>query len=222
MWIGESQMPLVEREVLGQRSWVLSNSNIEMAVTHLGAHMAPVEFHRTSGPVQPYYVSPWQGQGLELPEGLSEVPQRGDFFCLPFGLDRAPSSDELHRPHGETSSGSWTLAFHSEAGRVRTLSIQQKTSARVGSVERRFSLVEGHNVVYEQTAISGFAGPATFAHHAMCYPTPLPNMTRASIRPFVRAQRLRILAKFRRFANRVASKTVPFGLRGEVLPTFCN
>jgi hypothetical protein len=160
-------MSVVEREILGQRSWVLTNDNIEMAVTQLGAHMAPVEFCRDSVTVQPYYVSPWQGEGLELPEGISEVAQRGDFFCMPFGLDRAASSEEVHRPHGETSSSMWTYDSESKVGRVQTLTIQQRTTARVGSVERCFSLVEGDNVIYDDTQIMGFAGPVTFAHHAM-------------------------------------------------------
>ena len=43
-----------------QPSWVIRNDQIEIAVTQLGAHMAPVTFYRRdAAPVRPYHVSPW-------------------------------------------------------------------------------------------------------------------------------------------------------------------
>ena len=47
-----------------QPSWVVRTDCVELAVTQLGAHMAPVTFFRQSDrPIQPYYISPWQDEG---------------------------------------------------------------------------------------------------------------------------------------------------------------
>jgi hypothetical protein len=139
-----------------------------MAVTHLGAHMAPVTFYRDSQqPIQPYYISPWQGENLVLDVGRSEIPLRGDFFCLPFGVDRDPSKGEKHLPHGETSGSLWSLIGVEEGDGVQTLTIGMETKAREGYVTRAFSLVELNNVIYDCTTIHGFAGPVTLAHHAV-------------------------------------------------------
>jgi len=159
---------ITERAIHSQPSWVMANDCVEMAVTHLGAHMAPVFFYRNQPqPVQPYYISPWQGEATTLEAGRSEIPLRGDFFCMPFGVDSNPDCEEKHPPHGETSGMLWTLAETNEHGRVKTLSLQMETKARAGHVTRTYSLVDGENVVYDCTTIHGFAGPVTFAHHAV-------------------------------------------------------
>jgi len=47
---GDVKLELVE----SQPSWVIGNDEVELAVTELGAHMAPVTFHAATGPpVQP-------------------------------------------------------------------------------------------------------------------------------------------------------------------------
>ncbi|MFW5807163.1 MAG: hypothetical protein ACOCWU_05795 [Spirochaetota bacterium] len=49
--------------------------------------MARVQFDRhTDSPFDPYYVSPWQNEGLALDEPVLQT-LRGDFFCMPFGED---------------------------------------------------------------------------------------------------------------------------------------
>jgi len=141
-----------------------------MSVTQLGAHMAPVEFCCEGPPVQPYYISPWQGSGEYVPEGLSEVPQRGDFFCMPFGFDRTPRARENHPPHGETAVAPWELVAERHQEALHMLSIELATTARAGVVRRSLSLVDGEDVVYDETVVAGFRGPTTFAHHAMLRP----------------------------------------------------
>jgi hypothetical protein len=153
--------------VASQPSWVLRNRNVELAVTHAGAHMAPVTFCRdVSRSVQPYHISPWQD---ENPHGLPAVmtPLRGDFFCLPFGGNERPHRGEHHPPHGETAGSNWTLEKAEFDGETATLALRLQTRVRPGIVRREFSLVEGHNAVYSRTLIEGFAGPAPFAHHAI-------------------------------------------------------
>jgi len=158
------------KEILGQPSWTLQSNTVSMSLTRLGAHMAPVEFCCGASPVQPYYISPWQGSGEDVPEGLSEVPQRGDFFCMPFGFDRSPYAQEKHPPHGETAVAPWELVAETHHKTLHTLSIERTTKARPGVVRRSFSLVDGEDVVYDETVIQGFQGPTTFAHHALLRP----------------------------------------------------
>jgi hypothetical protein len=165
--MSNAESSLEFRSIRGQPSWVLRSTTIEMAVTELGAHMAPVRFDvRSTDPIEPYAISPWQGETEGLPAGGSELPLRGDFFCLPFGSGEAPGG-EVHPPHGLTSSGKWTLlGSQSDRGR-HSLHIGINTPVRSGRVMRTFTLLDGESVVYDATEIDGFSGPATLGHHAV-------------------------------------------------------
>jgi hypothetical protein len=155
------------RRIHSQPSWVIRNDEVELAVTRLGGHMAPVTFHRQSRqPVQPYYISPWQDERVQVPAPVL-APLRGDFFCLPFGANHQPFRGERHPPHGETSGGIWHLEAATVQGQVSTLALRIDTQARLGRVRRELSLVAGHNVVYSRIVIEGYAGPTPFAHHAI-------------------------------------------------------
>ncbi len=71
--------------VASQLCWMFQNDTVRLAVTQTGAHMAPVIFGLDSDrTIQPYYVSPWQNEGLKLDPPVL-ISLRGDFFCLPFG-----------------------------------------------------------------------------------------------------------------------------------------
>jgi len=155
------------RTIRGQPSWMLRSSSVGMAVTHLGGHMAPVFFDaESSAPVQPYAISPWQGETEDLPACGSELPLRGDFFCLPFGSGPAPNG-ETHPPHGLTSSGPWTHLESSSIGGTHRLKLCIELPVRNGRVTQTYTLHDGENAVYTTTAIEGFAGPATMGHHAV-------------------------------------------------------
>jgi len=127
--------------------------------------MAPVYFHRQSRrPVQPYYISPWQDEGLKVDEPVL-VPLRGDFFCLPFGGGREADGRE-HPSHGETASSHWRFGGLTKRGGVTSLTLTMETKVRPGKVTKQLMLVDGHNVIYSQHRIEGFAGASTPGHHA--------------------------------------------------------
>ncbi|MCA9055481.1 MAG: hypothetical protein KDA75_16685, partial [Planctomycetaceae bacterium] len=152
--------------VHGQPAWALSSDTVELAVTELGGHMAPVTFDRQGKhPVRPYYVSPWQEEGLTL-EPPVLVPLRGDFFCLPFGGNAEPFRGESHPPHGETAGARWQVVGSDSRDGVHTLTLEIATKVRPGKVTKELSLVDGQNVVYSRHRIEGFAGPAPLGHHA--------------------------------------------------------
>ena len=150
----------------GQASWVVRSDQVELAVTELGGHMAPVNFYRnTSTPIQPYHISPWQGETHPYPVPVL-VPLRGDFFCMPFGGNADEHKGEKHPPHGEVAGSKWTYVGTKRQGPVSTLTLDMKTTARAGKVTKALQLVDGHNVVYSSHRIEGFQGRTPLGHHA--------------------------------------------------------
>ncbi len=150
-----------------QPSFVVATKQVEVALTQVGAHMAPVTFFRdTAQPVQPYYVSPWQEEkATEMPAPVL-VTLRGDFFCMPFGGNADAVAGEKHPPHGEIVGQPWKLAGTKTSGDVTTLTLSTETKVRKGRVTKELSLVDGQNVVYSRNTIEGFAGRAPLGHHA--------------------------------------------------------
>jgi hypothetical protein len=146
---------------------LLSTKQVELAVTKLGGHMAPVTFFRDSGkPVRPYYVSPWQDEKATKIPAPVMVPLRGDFFCMPFGGNSDEVGGEKHPPHGEVAGSAWKVAGTKKSGDVTTLTLGIETKARKGKVTKELSLVDGQNVVYSRQTIEGFAGSVPLGHHA--------------------------------------------------------
>jgi hypothetical protein len=157
-----------DRTIHSQPSWILANDDVEIAVTTLGGHMAPVTFDRRSvAPIQPYHISPWQDEGLESLPAAVLVPLRGDFFCLPFGGNAAALGTETHVPHGEAATGAWSFVGRDrKADGSETLTLRLDTKVRPGTITKELTLVPGQPVVYSRHVIDGFAGPAPLGHHA--------------------------------------------------------
>ncbi len=153
------------RSIHSQPSWVLIGDQVELAVTKLGGHMAPVTFYRdTASPVEPYHISPWQEEALAIDEPVL-VPLRGDFFCAPFGADN-DYRGEKHPAHGESATAKWSDARIEQQEDVIALSMQMKTKIRPGTITKTLSLVEGHNAVYCRHRLEGFSGKMCLGHHA--------------------------------------------------------
>lgn len=153
------------KTIVNQPSWVIRSDSVELAVTQLGGHMAPVTFFRDSRkPCQPYYISPWQKEKIKTGVPILE-PLRGDFFCLPFGGNNTVAG-ESHPVHGETATKKWTLAGVERSGDVTSLELRMELTIRPGRAMKTLSLVAGQNVVYGRDVIEGFAGPTTMGHHA--------------------------------------------------------
>lgn len=150
----------------GQISWVIQSDQVELAITQLGGHMAPVTFYRKDPtPVQPYHISPWQEENHSYPVPVL-VPLRGDFFCMPFGGNGDAYRDEKHPPHGETAGSTWTNVGSQKDGPVTTLTLEMKTTVRAGKVTKKLQLVDGQNVVYSSHRVEGFTGRTSIGHHA--------------------------------------------------------
>ncbi len=153
------------KNVASQPAWVIRSKDIELSITQVGGHMSPVIFHRNSArPVQPYYISPWQGEDLKIADPVLR-PLRGDFFCLPFGAG-GQYKNETHYPHGEPALAKWSLKGLTQCGDVTTLTLTMNTHVRPGKVTKKLSLVDGQNVVYTSHVIEGYSDSAPLGHHA--------------------------------------------------------
>ena len=153
------------KTIASQPSWVVRSSDVELAVTKLGAHMAPVTFYRKSGsPIQPYYISPWQGQGLKIDDPVL-APLRGDFFCMPFGANADAWRGEKHDLHGDPPGKPWKLVDVA-GGCVTRLTLSLRARTRPGKITKTLQLVRGQNVVYSRHVLEGFSGRMPLGHHA--------------------------------------------------------
>ena len=155
------------KKILGQKSFVIRNRNVDAAVTELGGHLGPVTFSLGKKKVSPFSVAPWWGEKLDKGTPALLRALRGDFFCLPFGGNGKAWRGERHPPHGETANAKWKFeALRRKSGEV-CLELSLKTKVRAGRVSKRIRLVNGHSVVYQEHVVSGMTGPMSLGHHAM-------------------------------------------------------
>ncbi len=155
------------KTIASQPSWVLSSKHVEVAITELGGHMAPVTFYKdTPNPVQPYFISPWQYEKKTIDMPVL-VPLRGDFFCMPFGPGRV-RKDKPIVYHGESASTAWSLKSREKKDGLTQLLLSMKTKDEPGpgEITKIISLKDGHNVVYIQHVLEGYSCKTSIAHHA--------------------------------------------------------
>ncbi|KPK47535.1 MAG: hypothetical protein AMK72_08340 [Planctomycetes bacterium SM23_25] len=168
-----------------QAGWRIQSDTIDLFVTRNGAHMAPVRFcTNTAEPVQPYYISPWQNEGLKhLPDPVL-VPLRGDFFCMPFGANAEAVGGEKHTGHGEPSSARWRFVGVQRDGKVKTLTLDLHTKVRRGRITKKIHLVDGQNVVYTSHVIEGYTGGMPIGHHCTLAVPAEEGSLRIAVSPF--------------------------------------
>lgn len=159
----------------GKAAWTVDNGELSLTVTEQGAQTAPILFRSGGRTIQPYHITPWQGEGYMSDCKVME-PLRGDFFCLPFGGNGTAYGGERFPPHGETCGEMWKLDGVNTVDGATTLSLSLDTKVRPGHVVRNLSLVKGQPALYSRTVITGFSGPSSFAHHAIL---PLPIKARS-------------------------------------------
>ncbi len=102
-----------------QNGWRLKSGSVDAFVTANGGHMAPVSFCTDSGtPIRPYYISPWQDEGLTggMPLGyhsMLAVPEEK-------GALRVATSDF------EVGMTSPTLFSNPEHGAYQSLAVNER------------------------------------------------------------------------------------------------
>lgn len=174
--------------VAGQPSWQIANRSVEVCLTALGGHMAPVIFDRAGRRIQPFCIAPWAEERNTANEEPITAVLRGDFFCMPFGMSGKPWRGEKHPTHGETANGRWRLVEIKRGRRETRLQVAMDTTVRPGRVEKTITLIEGHQAVYCQHVISGASGPMNLGHHATLQFPPTAGSGIISTSPFVHGQ----------------------------------
>jgi len=154
------------RTVLNQPSWRLASKDVEAFVTAQGGHLSPVTFDRGNRKIQPYSVAPWAGEKVDRSVPTIVRILRGDFFCMPFGGNDAPYRGEQHPVHGETANAKWRLESLEETNGRTCLNLSLNTRIRRGRVDKRITLIDGHNALYCKHVISGASGLMNIGHHA--------------------------------------------------------
>ena len=156
-----------EKTIANQPSWVISNDTVEMAITKLGGHLAPVTFFKDSkNPIQPYWIAPWDGNKCKLPAVAGVLkPLRGDFFCMPFGANAAPVDGKQYPVHGEPAVRKWTFRKLEKTDKVTTLTLSMNTGLSKGKIVKKKFLVDGHSAVYSTHTLSGYSGSIPIGHH---------------------------------------------------------
>ena len=137
--------------------------------------MAPVEFKLGERTVSPYSLSPWMPDEVdaELPVLLKNL--RGDFFCLPFGLQ------ENGEPHGETANHCWEKVSRNE----NFLVLEIRASDVAGKVTKTISLRDGETAVYVEHRIEGVDGAWSYGTHPILDLSQIPDGEgRLSVSPF--------------------------------------
>ncbi len=158
---------IAKKTVLKQPSWRLASRDVEAFVTEQGGHLGPVTFDRRNRRIRPYSVAPWATEKLDpsTPEIIKVL--RGDFFCMPFGGNMSPYRGERHPVHGETANARWRLQSLSKTDDRTCLHLSLRTRVRTGYVDKRITLVDGHQALYCQHVISEMSGAINLGHHAM-------------------------------------------------------
>lgn len=156
-----------EKTIANQPSWVVGNDTVQMAITKLGGHLAPVTFFPDSRkPIQPYWIAPWDGTKCKLPAVAGVLkPLRGDFFCMPFGANPEPVNGIQFPVHGEPAVHKWTFRKLEKVDSVTTLTLSMNTKLSKGKVVKKKFLVDGQSAVYSTHTVSGITGSMPIGHH---------------------------------------------------------
>ena len=161
-------------DVFGAPAYKLQHDLVSLSITAVGGMVAPVDFVLPDGGVvSPYYVSPWQGEELQLPVPVLRY-LRGDFFCMPFGADSrferlgdgGASVTEMHQVHGETATQEWRFVGAKHTEEAASVTLEMDTKVRAAHVQKTVSLRAHQTAIYVEHRISGAEGPMTLGHHA--------------------------------------------------------
>lgn len=174
--------------ILGQPSYLLRTSSVELAITQLGAMIGPVTFEPASRNVQPYAIAPW---ALEAPFAGHDPfmhALRGDFMCSSFGDNEEPFEGRRIPAHGDSVHATWTPLHSMSSERGVSLRVACALPSQGGRCELTTALVANQTLVYQRHDFSGIEGPINPGHHAMLKFPSRKGAGIVSFSPFVFAQ----------------------------------
>lgn len=172
----------------GQRSFVLRNRWVELALTEVGGHLGPVTFFPEDAiPIRPYAIAPWSEEALspDTPPVLAVL--RGDWFCSAFGMNLESHAGRQLPLHGETANGRWHMIAGGETSAGCWLRLGIELPRQGGRCEATTAIVNDHSVIYQRHDLSGLTGPINPGHHATLAFPDVEGAGRLSFSPFTYA-----------------------------------
>ena len=171
--------------IVGRDSWLFGNDSVRVALTHDGGHMAPVTFFLPNKLIaEPYYVSPWGADDLDVPADEPCVKfLRGDFFCAPFGNPGKYGQDR-NLLHGEPSYARWHHDGSRSENGVTAFEFSMQTAHPRGTLTKRVFLVGGHTVIYLQHELAGYDSSFPAGHHATLAMPEQPESVLVGLSPY--------------------------------------
>ncbi|MCD8350581.1 MAG: hypothetical protein LUC93_08240 [Planctomycetaceae bacterium] len=146
----------------GQPCYAFGNEKVDLYSTVLAGNTNPY-FRLGSRHVSPFFIPSWWNEGwLENAPPLFNVC-RGNFFCLPLGGDLEGTRGKVIPIHGRCANEHWNWAGIEESGESRSLFLEFEDE--LGLIRKELRLLDGHSVVYENNAVSGWEGDYPVGYH---------------------------------------------------------
>ncbi|BCG69378.1 hypothetical protein MesoLj113a_05360 [Mesorhizobium sp. 113-1-2] len=128
-------------------------------------HIADMVVESGGRQLKPLHRAPWVDAGETLPKDLPQGTVRlsGDFLCAPFSR-----SDVEDAPlHGWTANSAWDVidSAATDGGWRAVFRLRHKVMG--ASVDKIFTLRDGHPFLYQEHVFSGGSGAISVAHHPM-------------------------------------------------------
>ena len=175
--------------IRGQESFVLRSRQVELALTRLGGHLAPVTFFpKDPRPIQPYAIAPWAEESLPADTPPLVIVLRGDFFCSAFGANEEAVGHRRLPLHGETANGTWQPIARGEAAAGSWMQLGMDLPQQGGRCEAITALLHDHSMIYQRHDLMGLTGPVNPGHHATLAFPPRDGSGRLSFSPFTLAR----------------------------------
>jgi hypothetical protein len=128
-------------------------------------HIADMTVDSGGRQLTPLHRAPWVGADETLPEDLPRGTVRlsGDFLCAPFSR-----SDVEEAPlHGWPANSAWDVSEDGATDDGWRAVFRLRHKVMGASVDKIFTLRDGHPFLYQEHVFSGGSGAISVAHHPM-------------------------------------------------------
>ncbi|MBM2710500.1 hypothetical protein JQK88_04470 [Mesorhizobium caraganae] len=138
---------------------------ISVTVDLTVGHIADMTVDSDGRQLKPLHRAPWIDAGETLPPDLPEGTVRlsGDFLCAPFSA----SDIEAAPLHGWPANSGWDIVASEATSDGWRAIFRLRRQVMGASVDKIFTLRDGHPFLYQEHVFSGGAGAVSVAHHPM-------------------------------------------------------
>ncbi|BCM16537.1 hypothetical protein [Mesorhizobium sp. J8] len=144
----------------------ISAKGISVSLDLAVGHIAAMDIEADGRVLKPLHRAPWVGAPREtLPANLPEGTVRlsGDFLCAPFSA----SDVEAAPLHGWPANSAWDVVENGAAAGGWRAVFRLRRKVMGATVDKIFTLRDGHPFLYQEHVFSGGSGAISVAHHPM-------------------------------------------------------